>query len=185
MGQRFRAAGMADLPVILEILSQGREFLRRQGVNQWQDADGYPNPDTVKADIARGECFLWEENGIVLATAVCSLREEEAYRRIQGAWKTQGPYGVIHRAASAANARRTGVMSRLMGVLIGFVWEKGLCSVRIDTHEDNLPMRSFLQRMGFLACGVIRLSTGAPRVAYELPLSKARGRHLSEAPGLW
>ena len=161
MGQLCRAADMRDLPAVLEILSQGREYLRQQGVNQWQDADGYPDPGTVRADIARGE-----------ASAVCSLREESTYRHIvQGAWKPQGPYAVIHRAASAASARRLGAMSRLLGALLDCVQKKGLRSVRIDTHEDNRPMRCFLKRMGFLECGIIRLSSGVLRVAYERPFS--------------
>jgi len=44
-------------------------------------------------------------------------------------------------------------------------------SIRIDTHEGNLPMQSALKKAGFIRCGRIFLQGGAedgdPRIAFE------------------
>ena len=51
---------------------------------------------------------------------------------------------------------------------------QGFASVRIDTHEGNLPMRRALDKAGFQLCGNIILKdcveAGDPRVAYEIIL---------------
>ena len=39
--------------------------------------------------------------------------------------------------------------------------------LRADTHADNIPMQSCLQKNGFAYCGVIYLANGDPRRAYE------------------
>ena len=45
--------------------------------------------------------------------------------------------------------------------------EKGVTSIKIDTHEDNEAMRRSLIKNGFDYCGIIYLTDGNPRVAYE------------------
>ena len=44
-------------------------------------------------------------------------------------------------------------------------------SIRIDTHEGNLPMQRALEKSGFARCGTIFLKGGAedgdPRIAFE------------------
>ena len=42
-----------------------------------------------------------------------------------------------------------------------------MLSIRIDTHEDNKPMRRFLEKCGFKFCGIIYLEDGSKRLAYE------------------
>ena len=39
--------------------------------------------------------------------------------------------------------------------------------VRIDTHEDNIPMQRALLRAGFERCGIIHIATGDERVAFQ------------------
>ena len=40
-------------------------------------------------------------------------------------------------------------------------------NVRIDTHEDNAPMKYVLEKLGFEYCGVIYLEDGDARDAYH------------------
>ena len=51
-----RPAAEDDLPAILAIVQQARNYLRRHRVDQWQGA--YPNEDTFRADIAAGTCHV-------------------------------------------------------------------------------------------------------------------------------
>jgi len=54
--------------------------------------------------------------------------------------------------------------------------EKGIYSIKIDTHEDNEPMKGFLKKNGFEFCGVIYLDRepdlNAKRVTFEKILEK-------------
>ena len=44
---------------------------------------------------------------------------------------------------------------------------EGASSVRIDTHEDNIPMQNMIEKNGFKKCGIIYLLDGNKRLAYE------------------
>ena len=39
--------------------------------------------------------------------------------------------------------------------------------LRIDTHENNAPMRGLLRKLGFVQCGTVHLADGSPRLAFE------------------
>ena len=40
-------------------------------------------------------------------------------------------------------------------------------NIRIDTHDDNLPMQHVLEKNGFIRCGRIWNEDGSPRIAYQ------------------
>lgn len=86
---------------------------------------------------------------------------EPDYAHIDGAWKADGPYGVLHRVAVAVPGR--GAAGFCMD------WCFARCpNLRMDTHRDNAPMQRALAKNGFVYCGVIRLrSDGSQRLAYQ------------------
>ena len=53
----FRKATETDLNAIMNIISQAQNYLKEQGIDQWQN--GYPNRQTIKKDIEKWEfiCF--------------------------------------------------------------------------------------------------------------------------------
>ena len=45
----------------------------------------------------------------------------------------------------------------------------GVCDqLRIDTHEDNLPMQRSLERLGFVRCGKVYIERAGERIAFQL-----------------
>ena len=72
-----RAAAEDDLPAILAIAQQARNYLRRHRVDQWQGE--YPNADTFSADIAAGACHVLTYQGAVAAVFTLTFTPEPAY----------------------------------------------------------------------------------------------------------
>ena len=64
----------------------------------------------------------------------------------------------------------TGVASKMIEQASRMAKELKLESIRIDTHEKNVRMRRFLEKMNFKERGIIYLKDGNPRIAYELIL---------------
>ena len=62
----------------------------------------------------------------------------------------------------AGNGSRHGVF----GAAVAFAAAR-YPHLRIDTHQNNRPMRTLIPRAGFAYCGVIHLADGSPRLAYE------------------
>lgn len=167
----IRLSTKMDIDEIMCILSEARETIGRLGIDQWQY--GYPSRDIIKEDIIQKRSYVVEdEDGIC---AVFSLIEdgEPTYRKIfSGRWLSDGrPYLALHRIAIRVPKRGKGIA----GQIIQYIGDKAVreqyATIRVDTHQGNLPMRKMLEKNGFLYTGIIYLSNGEERVAYEKPVS--------------
>jgi len=168
----FRLAKEADFPEIMEMIREAQAALRRDQVPQWQN--GYPTEEIIREDIRKGENYVCEENGRLVGTMVLSFAGESTYQTIyDGQWMTEGEsYGVIHRLAVSEQRKRMGVAKFMLVQAFQKCQKRKVKSLRIDTHEKNRAMRSWLEKNQFHFCGKIFLaSQGDPRVAYEQMIS--------------
>ena len=128
--------------------------------NQWRL--GYPTSELLLGDMAKGNSYVCEEEGLgIVATFYFGIEEEPTYAELRdGQWLNDEPYGVIHRLASGGEVRG---VARFV-----FDW---CCNqvenIRVDTHADNRKMQELLTSFGFTRCGVIIASDGYPRFAYQ------------------
>ncbi len=166
----FRKTEEEDKEQVISLWRDAQAYFREQGIDQWQD--GYPDRERLDQDVANKASYVLEEEGRVLATAYISVETEPDYCKIyEGKWFTKGPYGVIHRIAVTPFAKGKGLAGRLVAEAARSCREQGAVSLRVDTHQDNRPMRRMLEKNGFLYCGIIYLTRdGASRVAYEKKL---------------
>lgn len=155
-----------DIPRILSIIADARLQLKDLGIDQWQN--GYPNGDVIQQDIEAGHSYvLVDKNDSVLATVMISFDGEPTYSRIEGEWLTDHPYAVIHRLAVADTMKGFGIAGVILEKVNDLSLERGIKSIRIDTHQGNLPMQRCAAKAGFSYCGIITLADGGLRNAYE------------------
>lgn len=155
-----RNATVADLDKIGEIYDAARAFMRKTG-NPTQWSGGYPSREVSVDDIERGKLFVVENEGAPCGVFYFNIGVDPTYLKIDGAWRNDEPYGVIHRIAS------DGTRGGVFGEALEFC-KKQIGHIRIDTHEDNSVMQGVLCRHGFEYRGIIYLENGDPRRAYEL-----------------
>jgi len=155
----IRLAKPGDLPRLLEIYDAGRAFMRATG-NMTQWAGGYPDEETLRDDIARGNLYAMEDDGKIYAVFALIGGEDPTYGVIDGAWHSDTPYGTIHRIAGDGTHR--GVLAEAVRFA-----EAQYDHLRVDTHADNLPMQRAIAGCGFSYAGVIYLADGDPRRAYD------------------
>ena len=160
----IRQSTPEDLPEILRLIAAARAFMVEHG-NPLQWPEGYPSAEQLSSDIARVHsyvCAAPEYAGLV-GTFYFAVEEEPSYQHIEGRWLNDTPYGVIHRLASDGRARG------LFRECLAFA-SKHCSEIRVDTHEDNAPMRQLLVAEGFVPCGTIYVADGSPRIAYQKSL---------------
>ncbi len=157
---QIRNARQEDVEAIMEIYAYAKKFMAETGnVNQW--ASAYPTEELIRKDIRNKKFFVCEESGRIAGVFFLSTDRDPTYTVIEnGSWLNDKPYGVIHRIASAENTKGAGTFC------INWAFAQ-TGNIRIDTHEDNKPMRNLLIKLGFTECGVIYLTNGAPRIAYQ------------------
>lgn len=68
--------------------------------NATQWPDGYPSRIDAEEDIARGHCFLVADDEGPLAVFAFASGPDETYAEIDGAWRCDANYHVIHRVAA-------------------------------------------------------------------------------------
>ena len=156
----IRKAEFTDLHQILKIYEDAREFMRQTGnPNQWWDY--HPAENLLREDIPKGQLYVWEEDGKLLAAFAYIPGIDPTYLQIDGpGWLNEEPYGVIHRIAVAQ--RGQGLIAKI------FDWALERCpNLRIDTHMHNQPMRRALEKYGFQYCGIIRIFNGDERIAFH------------------
>lgn len=109
-----------------------------------------------------------DENNI-LASAAVYVGDEPTYHEIyNGAWQTENKiYGIVHRIMAANHAKKRGAASFLMTYCAKLSLEAGVTSMRCDTHPGNIIMQHTLEKNGYIRCGIIHLTDGADRFAYE------------------
>lgn len=155
----FRRSTTEDIPSIMEIYAIARQSMRASG-NTVQWVNGYPSQSLVEADIARGNHYVGEEEGVIVVAFALVFGDDPTYAVIEGAWQNDEPYATIHRIGS--NGRRHGVLHETLEWCFSRI-----NNIRIDTHKQNSPMLHLLEKEGFVRCGVIYVADGTPREAFQ------------------
>lgn len=175
----IRKAKAEDIDFIMQIYARARKFMAKTGnPNQWGDSKPYR--EWIENDIEVGNCYvcieqvidkkiideIWEANSvpekeIIAAVFYFAIEEDPTYKVIyEGEWLNHKPYGVVHRIASAGTVKGAGEYC--------LKWAIDQCrNLRIDTHEDNVVMQTLLKKLEFQYCGVIHLTDGEPRLAFQ------------------
>lgn len=162
---QFRTSTESDIAAILDIIRQAQEFFRSQGIDQWQN--GYPNHEVIMQDIKNKESYVLEEDGKILATSMVTFKNQDAYDEIKGGnWLSSGAYTTIHRIAVDNHYKGHGLATRIIEYIEELCLSNHIYSIKVDTHEQNIPMQKLLKKEGFVYCGIVALSDG-DRVAFE------------------
>lgn len=160
----IRKAQSADFEEIMRIYAYARRFMAEHGNPKQWGATNWPSKALIHEDIVNGKSYLCVEDHRILAVFYYDYADdpEPTYHVIyEGSWKSDSPYGVVHRIASAEHAKGAG------SFCLNWAFEQ--CGhLRIDTHADNLIMQNLLEKLGFKYCGIIHvIEDPDPRLAYE------------------
>lgn len=157
----IRKAVISDLKEILAIYAGARKFMADHG-NAGQWGNHYPPAEMIEADIMAEKLYVIERGEKPCGVFYFAVEEDPTYGRIDnGSWKSEEPYGVIHKVAAAEGER--GIVAECVS------WCKArIGHLRIDTHEDNLVMQRAVAGQGFTLCGTVYVGDGSPRLAYEM-----------------
>lgn len=160
MNTKVRKTTLEDIDRVMAIYDYARERMRMSG-NHAQWVNGYPSEQAIRADIAASNSYVVEINGRVAGVFTFVIGDEPTYQEIEGAWLDDSPYGTIHRIAAGRGYKG------IADIALDYCLRQGV-DIRIDTHKDNIPMLGWINTRGFRYCGVIHVSDGTPREAFQL-----------------
>ena len=157
----FTLAERQDLAAIEAIYAEARAYMKETGnADQW--GTRYPETALILADIAENALYTVRIDGEIAAVFYFRIGSDDTYREIDGAWQNETPYAVIHRVAVSDSFRGCGVARAIFDFCYAC-----FPNLKIDTHENNLPMQRTLERNGFRRCGTVYTESGDARIAYQ------------------
>lgn len=156
-------AKLEDKEEVLAIYNDARAFIKTYNSPQWQD--GFPNEESFLSDLESLSLYV-NKIGNTIVSVASIFNYESTYEIIDGAWQNDENYAVIHRIATRRDARGKGYSKAILDYIHN---ELGFMNIRIDTHELNIPMLNFLNKNGFVFCGIIYLNKpdDNKRLAYQ------------------
>ena len=159
MAYSVRTAAEEDLTRVEEIYTFARGFMARTGnPDQWGQTE--PPHDQLVEDIQNGRLHVIEDQSGIHGVFYFYIGEDPTYGYIEdGSWSSDTPYGTIHRIAGDGSG---GILKTAVA------WcHNQIHHLRIDTHHDNHVMQKALAKQGFSKRGIIYISDGTPRIAYD------------------
>lgn len=177
MNATVRKIKVSEIYDAYNIIENGREILKRDGCNQWQD--GNPNLAKIKDYVSKGQLYGVFDDGVLcfVGAVICGEIESSYKHLYSGDWQLYtSDYITIHSVAVKKEYQGKG----LYNYFFDFVTTEAKCcpnhsikSIRIDTHSDNKRMQHIIEKRGFVYCGIVYLDflkTNRKRSVYELVL---------------
>ena len=160
----LRNANMEEADKAYQCIDDVRDYHNSLGFVQWHP--GYPTLQTIKNDIEIGIGYVFADGDDIYGYCCIVIGDEPAYHVIDGAWKTDKPYAVVHRMAFSKERRGNGLSGKAFILIKNFCLENGIEAIRVDTQNENTVMQHILEQEGFKYCGLITFD-GGPKLAYE------------------
>lgn len=162
-------AQIQNLAKYVDIIDQGRKFQQAQGFVQW--TEDYPNEETLKGDIEIGRGYALMVDGEIAGYMCIDFDGEPAYDNIDGSWRRDDRYAVVHRMAFDGAFVGMGFADAAFKLIEEFCEAKEVFYIRVDTDFPNKRMQHILAKNGYVHCGVIEYQ-GGDRLAYDKILEK-------------
>jgi hypothetical protein len=167
----IREAKPTDITEIMQVMEAAKKIMRQSGnMHQW--GDGYPSEAVIISDMEKHGGYVIlnpqttkdqaEDAGRIVGYFAFLPSPEPTYSKIyNGAWLDDTmPYHVVHRIASYPDVH--GIFTDIMAFCFSHD-----TNIRIDTHKDNRIMQYNIEKHGFTYCGIIHLTNGDERLAYQ------------------
>ena len=152
----IQKARQSDLPGIWELRQEAKKRFHLNGIDQWQFDS--PTKASFEQDIENGTLYVIKEQDQILAMAAIRLGPDSDYNTIEGTWRIDAPYVVIHRLAVKESHLNLGLAKALLLHAEAIAQSHDRFYLRIDTHEKNARAISLFTKLGYVYCGTVMLS---------------------------
>ena len=165
----IKQATKRNIEEILNVYKEAREYMALNG-NKEQWGDNYPPRELIEEDIETNKCYIAvdEIEEMICGVFYFAIENDPMYNFVdEGQWLNQNEYAVVHRIAVSMNGHNKGIASKCLDFAVNKIKENNIYDLKMDTHRDNLPMQRFLEKKGFVKCGVVYVNDGTERLAYH------------------
>ena len=152
----FRRAENADVPAVAGIYEaiHGQEERGESSVGWIRGV--YPTQDTARQAVARGDLFVAEEDGAIVAAAIINRTQVDVYAGAP--WEHPArdrEVMVLHTLVVSPEASGRGMGSAFVGFYEQYARENESPYLRMDTNARNARARRLYARLGYREIAVV------------------------------
>lgn len=116
----------------------------------------YPTAETASLALKRGDLFVFEDEGKILASAIINHSQVDVYKNGQWLFEAEdGEVAVLHTLTVSPKAGKRGIGRSFVEFYEKLARESGCKVLRIDTNEKNAVARAFYKKLGFREAGIV------------------------------
>lgn len=130
-------------------------MISENNVNQWKHNNDKFTTQIIDY-IDNNNFYVVKENNEIIGFFAMIFGIDKTYNEIDGKWINNDSYITIHKIASKYFQK--GIASFMLNHAITTAKSNNIYNIRIDTHKDNISMKKFLERNGFIRCGIISIT---------------------------
>lgn len=170
---RFEKACKKDINKINKMYLEAKKDMSKANYIQWENKkNAYPSKIDIINDLNLNSIYVVKDNKnkILGATTVYDTFESD-YESIDGAWlTTDKKYLSLHRFVVKRKYQKRSVATFILSSVYFMAKEKGINSIKVDTHPKNSKMINLLLKNDYTNCGIIKISRlliEPERIAFE------------------
>lgn len=164
----IKKAEESDLDTVIQLWEHAAAWLKDRGIEQW----GYPpRVERIKANIARGECFLVWDDGVPVATMTV---DEFADPDFWSEEEAREPAFYVHRMAVRRDASGQELGSALLDWASERATEHGKQWLRLDAWRTNNGLQDYYRARGFEPLRTVEVEGRGSGALFQRPAGVVR-----------
>lgn len=150
---KIRVATLADVPGIMQVITEVVPDMIASGNFQWDDT--YPNAAVFEEDIAVGQLWVADADGIIAGVSAITTDQYPEYADV--GLDINETAIVTHRLAVSPRFRGQGIAAMLMNQAEQVALGRGIKTLRVDTNTANKATQSLFPKIGYRFAGEMGL----------------------------
>lgn len=154
--EQIRKAVSEDVPAVFGIYEKIHELERQKKMEVGWLPGVYPSLATAEEAQKRGDLFVYEEDGQILAAAIINQSQVDVYAK--GSWKypaRESQVMVLHTLVVDPDAGKRGIGSHFVAYYEAYALKHGCPALRMDTNAKNKAARTLYKKLGYREAGIV------------------------------
>ncbi len=152
----IRLAKPEDIAAVAEIYDEIHAQEARGSMTIGWIPSVYPTEVTAADALRRGDLYVYEEEGKILASAVINQMQVDVYA--DGSWyypADDREILVLHTLTVSPGAGKKGIGKQFVSFYEQCASDSGCTVLRMDTNARNLVARGFYRKLGYREAGIV------------------------------
>lgn len=143
---RYRLGRVNDIEAVTILIQEAIKEMEKHNIYQWDEI--YPTVEDFEDDIKKGNLYVVEKNGKIIALYVISDESDEAYNYAEWKYPNETSF-VLHRFCVSPSFQNRGIGKKVLMKIESQIKNRGYDSIRLDVFAKNPYAQRLYRNNGY------------------------------------